>query len=162
MEVAEIKETAESSHGESGWIEVLGAPAPTFEREVRGRVDAHLSTGRYTAENVRYVAQLERPASGGNLTVSNRSLERIRRLCQVWEVDFKPARSITSHRPIVGPVIVACKRLAFPVMRFFMQETLRQQRVFNIAVIEAVTDLAEQIEVRSGGSREDRVKTEVD
>lgn len=130
-----------------GWLEVLGATAPELEGRVASRVEAHLAAGRYTAENIRYVSSLERPATPGALAVSAEALERLRRLCQVWEVDFKPARTITSHRPVIGPLIVAAKRLAFPVMRFFMRETLRQQREFNVAVIEAVTELARQIEV---------------
>jgi hypothetical protein len=155
----------ESAHGrtgqdESGWLEVLGASAPELERAIQGRVEAHLAAGRYTLKNIEYVAQLERPASGGNLAVSAASLERIRRLCQVWEVDFKPARSITSHRPILGPIIVAGKRLAFPIMRFFMRETLRQQRDFNVAVVEAIAELAKQIESRpeSGQGAESKSK----
>lgn len=135
-----------SSSGSSTWLEVGGAAAPEMARLVEERAAQRIASGDYTRENVRYVGELQRPAAPGKLDVSAESLAYLRRLCQLWEVDLRPARSITSHRKIIGPVIVAFKRMAFPIVRFFMRETLKQQRDFNAAVVEAVTRIYNEVE----------------
>ena len=76
----------------------------------------------------------------GVLQVSNDQLEKLRRLCQVWDVDIRPGE-ITSHRPIIGRVIVAGKKLLFPVIRALLKNYLSQQREFNAAAISLLADL---------------------
>lgn len=76
------------------------------------------------------------------LKASDVELEALRRLCQIWDVDLKQP-AITSHRKFIGPIIVAAKRIVFPILRTFMRDTLRQQRDFNAQAIALLMQLCQ-------------------
>lgn len=141
---------SESLREKSPWLDVLGATDRELERRVSDAVSAHVAAGDYTDKDTREVGELHRLGGEGRSTLSPEALHHVRRLCQLWEVDLKPAAKITSHRPLIGPCIVAAKRLVFPVVRFFMRETLKQQRDFNAAVVEAVARLSSEVEGKKG------------
>ena len=69
------------------------------------------------------------------------SLDKLRRLCQLWDVDLR-CSGITSHRPVLGPFIVAMKKLFYPFLRVFLKDALQQQRDFNAAAVSLLADLA--------------------
>ncbi len=52
----------------------------------------------------------------------------------------------TSHRKYAGPVIVAAKKLIYPILRAFFKDTLHQQRSFNAGSIALMAELSEEIE----------------
>jgi len=147
----------ETVKDKGAWLDVLGATDPALEKRVADAVAARVAAGDYAAKDTRSVGELHRLGGEGRAALSPEALHHVRRLCQLWEVDLKPASKISSHRPIIGPVIVAAKRLAFPVVRFFMRETLKKQRDFNAAVLEAFAHLSSEVEGKRGVvSGEDR------
>lgn len=123
---------------DSNWFTVCGASDRAFAVRVQERVGQRIASGKYSENDTRQVGELHHLGGQGTATVSPEALQQLRRLCQLWDIDLKPTPNITSHRKIIGPLIVLMKRLAFPIVRFFMRETLRQQRDFNAAVLEAV------------------------
>jgi hypothetical protein len=131
-----------------GWIRVTGSADRQLEEILARRVDTRIAAGDYTSADINGVGELHRLGGHGPLALSPETLNHLRRLCQLWEVDLKPSPKITSHRKIIGPFIVFVKKLAFPVVRFFMRETLKQQRDFNGAVLEAVARLSADLEAR--------------
>ncbi|MCB0353122.1 MAG: hypothetical protein KDD64_06335, partial [Bdellovibrionales bacterium] len=74
--------------------------------------------------------------------VSDEVLEKLRRLCQLWNVRLLPQEKITSHRPLIGPVIVAVKKAIFPIVRYILKDVLHQQRSFNAAAIQLLAEIA--------------------
>ena len=60
--------------------------------------------------------------------------EEIRVACQLWNVDL-PVSNFKSHRPIIGPVIVAFKKAFAPMIRFMLKDFIREQRDFNAATV---------------------------
>ena len=84
----------------------------------------------------------------GSLKLSKKRLEKLRRLCQLWEVNLKPAE-ITSHRKVIGPLIVAVKKLVYPILKVLLKETIKQQRDFNAAAVALIADLANESENQS-------------
>lgn len=126
-----------------GWIEVCGSDRAELGTEVRQRVASKISQGRFRSEDVDYIARIDRRLVEGTLNIDAVRLEKLRRLCQLWEVELKIGE-ITSHRKLVGPLIVACKKLLLPMLRMLFKDTLRQQRDFNAAAISLLTELCQE------------------
>ena len=128
---------------EPTWLSVAGEAAPDIARELSEAVEQKIAQGKYRREDVEYIGRIKRQLVDGTLDVSESKLEKLRRLCQLWEVDIKPSE-ISSHRPFIGPVIVAFKKLLFPILRVLLKDTLRQQRDFNSAAISLLTELCQK------------------
>lgn len=64
-------------------------------------------------------------------------LNAIRELCQQWQIN-PVFSSITSHRKVVGPVIVKAKKIIFPIINYFTKPVFNRQKDFNAAVISAI------------------------
>ena len=68
--------------------------------------------------------------------------EIFRRCCVTWEVDRVPP--ITSHRPVVGPLLVALKGIVRRLLRFQTEAQLSRQRDFNWNLLLVLRDLLER------------------
>ena len=123
------------------WIKVAGRDSPDIEQELEDRVNAAIGAGDYSRDDAAYIAKLNLGLTKGALDVSDDHLEKLRRLCQLWEVDIRIGE-ISSHRKIIGPLIVGAKRLLYPVLRVFLRDFIRQQRSFNAAAISLLGDLS--------------------
>lgn len=107
-------------------------------RRVRERVDDRLARGIFDAREIERVASVPLRTFAGDDEAAS---EFFRRCCVTWEVD-RPA-PITSHRPIVGIVLVALKRLARRALRFQMEVPLSRQRDFNWNLLLVLRELLE-------------------
>lgn len=126
----------------TAWTRVCGEQGSSIEELLSSRVGQRQAKGSYSAEDVKYIAALNLKAVKGDLKVSDEVLEKMRRLCQIWDVDLK-AKPISSHRKFVGPVIVAAKKMMFPIIRIFLKDFLRQQRQFNAGCISLLAEIAQ-------------------
>ncbi|MCI5065081.1 hypothetical protein MRY87_05105 [bacterium] len=115
--------------------------AERLEARLDGRVRALMGEGAFSEGDILFVKSFRLPAGSGSLQVSQELLERLRNAAQIWDVSLKP-QTITSHRPVVGPLIVAAKRLVFPIIALFLKDTLRQQRDFNAAVLRCLVEIS--------------------
>ncbi|NLF24908.1 MAG: hypothetical protein GX589_04525 [Deltaproteobacteria bacterium] len=127
------------------WIKVAGADDPLLESELDQKVEAAVRAGKYSQGDVAYIARMNLNISPGRLEVSDHTLHQLRSLCQLWDVDIR-LREIKSHRPLVGPIIVALKRMLYPALRVLLKDFIRQQRSFNAAVVALLGDLSNRKE----------------
>jgi len=104
------------------------------------RVQEHLSNGDYTCADISYISKVQLNLISDSLDVSDELLEKFRRMCQLWNIEFVP-QEIKSHRKIIGPLIVAIKKLIFPILKVLLKDVISQQRKFNAAVVDAVVNL---------------------
>ena len=116
------------------WLSIAGADSSDLAAELERRVEEKISAGKFNRDNIEYIEKLDRSAISCELEVSDQSLERLRRLCELWDVDLKTF-GISSHRPLIGPFIVAMKTMLFPILRAFLKDFIAQQRTFNAEVI---------------------------
>lgn len=116
----------------------------TFETRLAGRI----SSGAFTEQDIWNIQNRKMSLIPDDLVLSPERLEKLRRLCQTWEVDLR-AGQITSHRKFVGPVIVRMKKILFPLVRFVMKDFIREQRDFNAATISIISDLCNESARRS-------------
>jgi hypothetical protein len=115
------------------WITYAGRPANELIEATSNAVKSRIKRGAYTQADIAYVARLSRPLIKDKLELSETQLTLLRNVCQNWDPQFRDI-GIRSHRPIIGPVIVALKRALFPLVKLFLKDTLRQQREFNASV----------------------------
>ena len=93
---------------ENSWLFVQGVVDTELQRELRSSVEAKITAGAFTTDFVKVVAKMQPGVLKAALQASDVQLEALRRLCQIWDVDLKPA-PITSHRKFIGPIIIGCQ-----------------------------------------------------
>jgi hypothetical protein len=140
-----------SAAGFGGSVDRFSSPKSLNEFLLTAR-NKRIAEGEFALEDVVYIRSLSLSPIKGDLNISDEALERLRRLCQLWQVRLRP-RVISSHRPIIGRLVVLTKRALFPVVAFFMRDALRQQREFNAATIRLMAQLIS--EFQSGHSRKE-------
>lgn len=116
------------------WITLCGEPAPLISADLEARVQARLQSKEFRQDELDYVRTATYLPIAGDLQVTENELNVLRRLCQSWDIELRPL-TITSHRPIIGPVIVAVKKILFPLVQVFLKDLIRQQRDFNSSAI---------------------------
>jgi hypothetical protein len=89
------------------------------------------------------IRKLVLSTASGEFVTSPDRLARLRRLCQIYGVRIRP-ETITSHRKIIGPVIVAVKKVLFRVVEGLLGKTIKHQRDFNAEVVALLTDLCNE------------------
>ena len=126
--------------GEGSWIRIEGADQPELAGRLKARLDRKVRADEVNLDEIRRVEKLTfLPA--GKIELGGESLDKLRRLCQLWDIDLR-CQGISSHRPLIGPLIVAIKKLLYPVLKVFLKDTLQQQRDFNAAAVSLLADLA--------------------
>ena len=118
----------------NNWLIVAGVKDSNLENVLNERVQNHIAAKHYTANDIKYISMLKLALCRGDLIVSDEVLEQLRRLCQLWNIKLKP-QNITSHRKIIGPFIVAFKKVFFAVLSVLLKDVIREQRTFNANVI---------------------------
>lgn len=125
------------------WINLPdSSESQRLEGEVARRVTAKVEAGEYNTEDIRYVSKLARPLVANQVSLSDERLEMLRRVCQLWDINFR-ATDITSHRPVIGPVIVAIKRALMPILKILMRDVINQQRDFNAAAVILLAEISQ-------------------
>ncbi len=134
------------------WLTILGDDAAERALLCERSVEQRIGQGLFTRNDAAVVAEMKPGVLEGELHISAQSLERLRRLCQIWDVDLRE-KKFTSHRKYLGPWIVGTKRLFFPILRLFLSDTLRQQREFNAQVVTLLTEISNEVEKNSHPGR---------
>lgn len=125
----------------NSWLHLPWGTDDTLENLLAERVANNLREKKYSKEDLYYIKHVDLNAVKGSLDVSDVELEKLRVLCRSWDIDLKPG-SITSHRKIVGPLIVCFKKLLFPLVRMFLKDLIQQQRSFNAATLALIAEIA--------------------
>jgi len=108
-----------------------------FER-VRARLADRVARSVLDPQEVERVSAMRLHTFVGDDAAS----EIFRRCCVTWEVD-RPAR-ITSHRAVIGPLLVALKRAVRRMLRFQTEAPLSRQRDFNWNLLLLLRELLER------------------
>lgn len=127
------------------WVVSHGEAAPELAALLSARVTARIQAGDFLPDTIKYFQEVSFKPVPGDLTVSDTRLEQLQKLCQLWDVRLRP-KEVTSHRRLLGPIIVAAKRLAYPVLGAFLKESFHQQRSFNAAAIALLAELSQEVE----------------
>ena len=126
-----------------GWITVPNSDSSAFEAAIERSLDQRIQSGTFSIQDVKNIRDRELDLIPKDLELNNELLLKLRRLCQLWQVDIRTAE-ISSHRPIIGPIIVGVKKVLFPMIRFALKDLIREQRDFNAEVISYLATLSQQ------------------
>lgn len=136
-----IKSPSAVSNESGAPVEIPSGEA--LSRLVESRVEELIQHGKFTRHDASYVEKLTLRATSSGFSCSPERLDRLRRAAQVWDIELRP-REITSHRPVIGPIIVSIKKLVFPILSFFLSDLIRQQRSFNAEILGLVIELSDE------------------
>lgn len=123
------------------WLTVPNGDSDKLSAAIDAAVQRRIASGEFSAQDVKNISERELALIPKDLAVPPHLLEKLRRLCQLWEVDIRDA-NITSHRKVIGPFIVAAKKMIYPLIRFALKDLIREQRDFNAEVISTIAELA--------------------
>ena len=131
----------------TNWIKCAPSSHIDLAALIEEKAKSRILNRQYRADEVSYVAKVNFCPIKGRLQVSEQELNTLRRLCQAWNIEIRPML-IQSHRPIIGPAIVAVKKIIFPILRVLMKDFVTQQRDFNAAAIGMLgTLLSERVNI---------------
>ena len=122
--------------GEPDWLLVNGEVAGIVAETAAADVAKRIAAGLYASHDPVNISQRKIAGLSWELTCDNASLENVRALARDWEVAVTPP-IITSHRPFLGPIIVAFKKIVYPFVEAVLRPTLKTQREWNGHVVEA-------------------------
>lgn len=130
------------------WLKICGAEDKAIENRIAQACADKISQGLYDENRVRYVEKLSFAYGSSafdvkSFKVADAQLEKLRRLCQLWDVDIRVG-GISSHRKFIGPFIVAFKKVLFPLIKVLLKDFIEQQREFNATCIALLSELSAQ------------------
>ena len=126
------------------WLSVCGVKDSELARALEERVAARRARNEFTQDEQWYIRDVSLAVSkGSDFYLSSERSELIRRLCSLHKMTLHP-RTISSHRPIVGKVVVFAKQVVFRVMKPLLEPMLRQQTTFNACMVTLLAQLANE------------------
>ena len=117
---------------------IAGTIGDAVTETVRARLAERLARGVLDRDEIARVSTMTLRTFARDDAAS----EIFRRCCVTWEVDRVPA--LSSHRPLVGPLLVALKRVARRVLRFQTEAQFSRQRDFNWNLLLVLRELLER------------------
>jgi len=125
-------------------INTEGVNVAEIMKQIQERVLEKKKAGIYTDEEIREVSELKKQLSPQKEGAYGELALHLRRLHHNWDVAASSAL-ITSHRKVLGPVIVALKKVGFRVFRFIGHPLVIRQTEFNAASVRFASVLMEEL-----------------
>lgn len=126
----------------SSWIRFPGGE--TLAAYIDERMKDRLKQGKYTIGELEGIRHFKLSLLPRTTKLTEERLEKIRKLSHLWEVDIRVS-NITSHRPVIGPIIVAAKKILLPFIRLALADMIRQQREFNAEALGLIMELSADV-----------------
>jgi hypothetical protein len=132
-----------------GWLRVGERADPALENAITSAVKSWADSGAMPSNEPERVAGLSTAIASQSFTTSPQRLEMLRSLCQIYSAGIRAAK-ITSHRPVIGPIIVFVKKVLFRSVAALLGPSFDRQREFNAGVIRLLGDLCNEARERTG------------
>ena len=136
----------------SGWISVCGKEDFEIEKSCEENLLKRKAEKSVLSQTIKDVIEMRLPLSGVAMTEEQR-LDKLRRLCQLWDVDVR-VNNISSHRKVIGPFIVLVKKILFPFLKVLLKDFIEQQREFNATTILLLSEINNSISKGRDGTLE--------
>lgn len=128
------------------WLKICGQSDPQLEQALAQEALSACRKHNFELHSLDHIKRLDRgiTLSGPNGPALEEDLvERLRMLSRDWEVDISGFQ-ITSHRKIIGPLIVAVKRIVLAMLKGLLKNSFDKQRNFNAQVVEMLAELSKR------------------
>ncbi len=102
------------------------------------------SNEHYSLEETISVSKIDRTLFPKDFEVSDESRELIRILASFSACELKAARHFTSHRKLLGPIIVFLKKITWPIIMFHLKDKFEtQQQLFSWMIFSQAKQIRE-------------------
>lgn len=128
---------------DSNWLLVAGKSNSEMADSVREAVERDVASGRMPPNEETRVSELSTSLAKRGFTTSAGRMEVLRELCQLYGRGVTEM-GIESHRPFIGPVIVAVKKVVRRIVFALLGPKFAHQREFNARVIRLLADLSNE------------------
>jgi len=129
------------------WFSVAGKHDESLAAALNSQLERWKQEGAMPPNEPERVGSLSTAIAKGDFTTSSKRLELLRELCHIYSAGIR-AEKIASHRRIIGPCIVAIKRVLFRAVSTLLGPSFERQRDFNAGVIRLLGDLCNEAERR--------------
>lgn len=126
-----------------GWLRVGERADAALEQALATAVESWKESGLMPLDEPERVAGISTAIASQSFTATPKRLEMLRSLCQIYSAGIQ-AGKITSHRKVVGPVIVFIKKILFRAVAALLGPSFERQREFNAGVIRLLGDLCNE------------------
>jgi hypothetical protein len=118
------------------------ANASGLENKLKERLERRLSkSSDYSAKEIQEIDELNPYLFPANFRLEKADAAAIRSICTLSQTELKPARSITSHRKLIGPIIVAIKKATWPMIKFHLTDSFKGIGQFNSWAVHTICKL---------------------
>ena len=90
----------------------------------------------YSELEIEDVRTLKTKLFPAKMEIGKETSDRMRALCKFSELKLEESGNYRSHRKVVGPIVVAIKRLLFPFVKFHVSSAISTVREFQICAVE--------------------------
>ena len=135
--------SAHPRNPDSDWLFVCGESDPELAKSLADRVASLRSEKGFTESDQAEIQALSFAVTREGFSTTPERMQQIQRLCQLFSMNARPTNP-TSHRPVIGPIIVGVKKILFPLVNALFGPTFRIQREFNSLVLALLTDLCNE------------------
>lgn len=136
-------DTATNNTTDDHWFLIGGNSAPEIAKSIREAVRNDVTSGAMPADEEARIAAFSTSLSHGSFVASPERIELIRSLCQLYGRGVQ-AQKIQSHRKMIGPAIVAVKKVIHRLLLALLGASFSFQREFNAHVIRLLSDLCNE------------------
>jgi hypothetical protein len=133
---------SETSKAAPPWLSVSGTASAALEQRISERLAAVAGSDSQRARDLARVRALAVWGERAGGVTSAHRLDLLRRLCQLYAVEIE-ARPLSSHRRLIGPVIVAAKRVLFSVLTPLLGPSFKHQAEFNAVTVMLLHELCQ-------------------
>lgn len=128
---------------------VAGVDVARLMEEIKERVRQRKVSGFYSEEDVRRITEMELELTEALPGFKGEIDHHLAALNDAWDATAEPA--ITSHRPRLGPLLVAAKHLLLRLTRPYTTLVLAQQVKFNTTLLHLLNAFVPQTRDMIGG-----------
>lgn len=121
-----------------------GVDVARLMEEIRERVRQRKAAGLYSEEEVRRITQMELEVTDALPGAREEIEQHLASLNDSWDTEIDPV--ITSHRPGVGRIIVAVKKLLRRATRPYIKLILGRQVEFNSRVVQLLNSFVPPVQ----------------
>ena len=117
-----------------------------LESSIRENLAVRLDGFNYTQAEIEQVANLDRALFPAGFVLEKDKCEELRVLARLSRCELKHSHMITSHRKVLGPFIVAGKRLLWRIVRANLENHFSALEEFCSQLVESHARLIYEVE----------------
>ena len=94
----------------------------------------------YNLQEIDKVCSVDRRLFPEGYDPEFQTFENVRVLCRLSQFELQEAKEISSHRKLLGPVIVLLKKLTWPFIKIHLKGSYDGQSEFNAMMVEVLAE----------------------